>query len=102
MSEEQDNSANKGMGFGGRLLFIVLILLFVYAIHFGPLLFLVNIFEVPSGGNFEKVLFTIDYPHLYAAYYSETYFDYVNWCAGGDSRSAWQDFKDYLDGRSNP
>ena len=103
MSEEQDNSANKGGGLGGRLVFIGLILLFVYVAHFGPLLYLMQVCGLSPSGNVRRIFLTVEKPHLYVAYYSEMYFNYITWCSGDPSTSAdWKHFREFMDGGGNP
>ena len=98
MSDEKDNSTKEGAGLGTRLLFIAIVFVFLYVVHLGPLIYALDFFEIRPQDDFRKIFLTFELPHLYVSYYSETYFDYLNWCSGvSTSGNDWARFRDMFD-----
>jgi hypothetical protein len=75
--------------------FLLIGAVFLYAISFGPAIWLITIAEqnrlMPKSA--QKTIIMLFYPHLWACYHSESYFDYIDWCAGKRGGSSWKGFR---------
>lgn len=69
----------------------------LYAVSFGPVIYLV--IKAERAGAFptwlETPLTVTFYPHLWAAYRYEPYFDYIAWLVNGTGGNfTWQDYRE--------
>ena len=97
MSESDINEDELGSPLLGLLKPAIIwlsVLLFLYIIHIGPMLFLFKLADYHPDDGPDSPLWSFERPHLHTAYNSEYYFYYLSWCAGQSmDHSDWMRFK---------